>query len=100
VSTDLFLTITSKRTEIHHIRPCVLEHARSADDAMMEFLRFIEISERYYDAQISTIPQRYIDLCFDTILKKYNISNMGAHNAVNDAVMSAMMFLKLKGAKK
>lgn len=122
--------ISSKSIEIHGIRPCDLENARSADEAVLEFLRFIEgrtlvgyylefdisminkyiypllgiklpnkaieISELYYEAQIEMIPQGNIDLRFDTIAKKYNIPDMGAHNAVNDAVMSAMMFLKLK----
>lgn len=127
-------TISAKSIEIHKIRPCDLEHARSANEAMMEFLQFIggrvlvgyylefdiamvnryiqpllgiklpnktiEISELYYDAQITTIPQGNIDLRFDTMLKKYGIPNMGAHNAVNDAVMSAMIFLKLQGGRK
>ncbi len=56
----------------------------------------IEVSEIYYDQQIELIPQGHIDLRFDTILKKYNIPNMGVHNAVNDAVMTAMIFLKLQ----
>jgi DNA polymerase-3 subunit epsilon len=56
----------------------------------------IEVSELYYDKQIGTIPQGHVDLRFDTMLKKYNIPNMGAHNAVNDAVMTAMIFLKIK----
>ena len=56
----------------------------------------IEVSELYYDAQIQRIPQGNIDLRFDSILKKYDIPNMGVHNAVNDAVMTAMIFLKLK----
>lgn len=55
----------------------------------------IEVSEIYYDKQIELIPQGHIDLRFDTILKKYNVPNMGVHNAVNDAVMTAMIFLKL-----
>ncbi len=58
--------------------------------------KMVEVSELYYDAQIPTIPQGNIDLRFDTMLKKYNIPNMGVHNAVNDAVMTAMIFLKLK----
>ena len=126
--------ISAKSIEIHHIRPCDLENARSANEVMKDFLHFIggrtlvgyylefditmvnkyilpilgiklpnktiEISELYYDAQITTIPQGNIDLRFDTILKKCDIPNMGVHNAVNDAVMSAMVFLKLKGGAK
>lgn len=122
--------ISSKSIEIHRIRPCDVEYAKSSDEAISELLNFIgsrtlvgyylefdvdminkylkpllgiklpnkmiEVSELYYDAQIATIPQGHIDLRFDTMLKKYNIPNMGAHNAVNDAVMTAMIFLKLK----
>jgi len=58
--------------------------------------RAIEVSELYYDKQIEIIPQGHIDLRFDTILHKYKVPNMGVHNAVNDAVMTAMIFLKLK----
>ena len=56
----------------------------------------IEVSEIFYDSEIKFIPQGNIDLSFDTILKKSNIPNMGAHNAVNDAIMTAMIYLKLK----
>lgn len=121
--------MSSKNIQIHGIRPCDLTNARSADEAIVEFLQFIgsrtlvgyylefdvkminkyiypiigvylpnkmiEVSELYYDAQITSIPQGNIDLRFDTILKKYDIPNMGLHNAVNDAVMTAMIFLKL-----
>jgi len=122
--------ISSKSIEIHGIRPCDVQNAKSSDEAIFEFLNFIEeralvgyylefdvnminkyiqpllgiklpnkmieVSELYYDAEITTIPQGNIDLRFDTMLKKYNIPNMGVHNAVNDAVMTAMIFLKLK----
>ena len=54
-----------------------------------------EVSEIYFDKTIELIPQGNIDLRFDTILKKCNVPNMGAHNAVNDAIMTAMIYLKL-----
>ena len=60
--------------------------------------RMIEVSEIYFDKTISLIPQGNIDLCFDTILKNCSIPNMGVHNAVNDAVMTAMIYLKLTSA--
>jgi len=60
----------------------------------------IEVSEIYYDQKIEFIPQGNIDLRFDTILKDCNIPDMGAHNAVNDAIMTAMIFLKLKAKEK
>ena len=56
----------------------------------------IEISEIYYDSQIKFIPQGNIDLRFDTILKKCDVPDMGVHNAVNDAIMTALIYLKLK----
>ncbi len=60
----------------------------------------IEVSEIYYDQKIEFIPQGNIDLRFDTILKDCGIPSMGAHNAVNDAIMTAMIFLKLKSKEK
>ena len=56
----------------------------------------IEVSEIYFDQTISLIPQGNIDLRFDTILKNCGVPDMGVHNAVNDAIMTAMIFLKLK----
>ena len=57
--------------------------------------RMIEVSEIYFDKTISLIPQGNIDLRFDTILKNCSIPNMGVHNAVNDAIMTAMIYLRL-----
>jgi len=61
--------------------------------------KMIEVSEIYFDKQISLIPQGNIDLRFDTILKNYDIPNMGVHNAVNDSIMTAMIYLKLTKEK-
>ncbi|MBW6488214.1 3'-5' exonuclease [Sulfurimonas sp.] len=61
--------------------------------------RMIEVSEIYFDKTISLIPQGNIDLRFDTILKNCSIPNMGVHNAVNDAIMTAMIYLKLTKGK-
>ncbi|ABB44729.1 Exonuclease [Sulfurimonas denitrificans DSM 1251] len=61
--------------------------------------KMIEVSEIYFDKTISLIPQGNIDLRFDTILKNCSIPNMGAHNAVNDAIMTAMIYLKLTKEK-
>jgi len=55
----------------------------------------IEVSEIYYDREIKFIPQGNIDLRFDTILKRCDIPDMGAHNAVNDAIMTALIYLNL-----
>lgn len=56
----------------------------------------IEVSELYYEQTIPLIPQGNIDLRFDTILKTCSVPDMGVHNAVNDAIMTALIYLKLK----
>lgn len=58
--------------------------------------RQTEVSGLYFDRMNSTIPQGNIDLRFDTILAKLGLPPMGKHNAVNDAIMTAMMYIKLK----
>ncbi len=58
----------------------------------------IEVSGLYYDYKQKVIPQGFIDLRFDTILKELNIPKLKTHNAFNDALMSAMIFLKLKNS--
>ena len=55
-----------------------------------------EISAIYYDKKIVSIPQGHIDLRFDTILQDLDLPKLQAHDALNDAVMTAMMYLKLK----
>ena len=59
-----------------------------------------EVSAIYYDKKISTIPQGNIDLRFDTILEDLGLPRLQAHDALNDSVMTAMMYLKLKKKKK
>jgi len=58
----------------------------------------VEVSALYYDYKIGRIPQGNVDLRFDTIMKELDLPLMAKHNALNDALMTAMMFLKLKGA--
>lgn len=60
----------------------------------------IEISGLYFDKKIALIPQGNIDLRFDTILRDLNIPRMGQHNALNDAIMTAMVYIKLKHTTK
>lgn len=60
----------------------------------------IEISALYYDKKIELIPQANIDLRFDVIMKDLGLPILGKHNAINDAIMVAMMYLKLKDIKK
>ncbi len=56
-----------------------------------------EVSAIYYDKKIARLPQGNIDLRFDTILEDLSLPTLQAHDALNDAVMTAMMYLKLKG---
>jgi len=55
-----------------------------------------EVSEIYHDFKIEVIPQAFIDLRFNTILKDLDIPAFGNHDSLNDAIMTAMIFLKLK----
>lgn len=55
-----------------------------------------EVSSIYYDKKIRTIPQGNIDLRFDTILEDLGLPRLQAHDALNDAIMTALIYLKLK----
>lgn len=69
---------------------------------LLEFLgvklpqKKIEISGLYFDHKIGLIPQANIDLKFDTILKELDLPSLGKHDALNDAIMTALIFIKLK----
>lgn len=56
----------------------------------------IEVSSMYYKIRKKSTDYEFIDLRFDTILKNLNIPSLGKHDALNDAIMTSMMFLKLK----
>lgn len=55
-----------------------------------------EVSAIYYDKKIARIPQGNIDLRFDTIMNELSLPKLQGHDALNDAMMTAMMYLKLK----
>ncbi len=59
-----------------------------------------EVSAIYYDKKIHTIPQGNIDLRFDTILEDLDLPRLHAHDALSDAVMTALIYLKLKNTTK
>jgi DNA polymerase-3 subunit epsilon len=60
----------------------------------------IEVSGIYYEKKQSLIPQANIDLRFDTILHELKLPMLGQHDAFNDALMTAMMYVKLQHIKK
>ena len=62
--------------------------------------RALEVSAIYYDYKIERIPQGNIDLRFNTIMNELKIPNLGKHDAYNDAIMTSMIFLKLKNLPK
>ena len=56
----------------------------------------IEVSSLYYDTMIKKYPEGNIDLRFDVIMDKLSLPRLGKHDAINDVIMTSMIFLKLK----
>jgi len=60
----------------------------------------IEVSGLYHDKKIKFIPDGVIDLRFDVMMKDLGLPIFGKHDALNDAVMTAMMYIKLQNIEK
>lgn len=60
----------------------------------------IEVSGLYHDKKIKFIPDGTIDLRFDVIMKDLGLETFGKHDALNDAIMTAMIYLKLQNITK
>jgi DNA polymerase-3 subunit epsilon len=64
----------------------------------------VEVSALYYDWVVRLakrggtqgLGQVNIDLAFDKILHKLNLPNLGQHDAFSDALMTALIFVKLQ----
>ncbi len=56
----------------------------------------IELSSMYYRRFRKHSAYEMVDLKFDTMMQTLGIPMLGKHDALNDALMSAMMYLKLK----
>jgi len=56
----------------------------------------IEVSGRYYDWRFADHPGAYIDLRWETIVRNLNIPLLPRHDAMNDAMTAAMMYLALQ----
>ena len=56
----------------------------------------IEVSGLYYDKMMKKYQSGNIDLRFDVIMNKLGLPRLGKHDAINDVIMTAMIFLKLK----
>ncbi len=63
--------------------------------------RRIEVSNLYYERKYGNAPPgTTIDLRFVSILKDLGLPNLGQHDALSDAVMTAMMYIILRDMKK
>ena len=56
----------------------------------------IEVSGLYHDKKIKFIPDGVIDLRFDVMMNDLGLPIFGKHDALNDAVMTAMMYIKFQ----
>ena len=63
--------------------------------------KLIEVSEMYYERKYGNAPPgSTIDLRFTSILKDLGLPNLGQHNALNDALMTAMIYVILRDMQK
>lgn len=61
----------------------------------------IEVSELYYERKYGNAPPgTVIDLRFTSILEDLGLPNLGQHDALSDAVMTAMMYVTLRDLRK
>ncbi len=61
----------------------------------------IEVSTLYYDWRAAQVPPGgNIDLRFETIRQRLDLPRRAVHDAFNDALLTAMMYLRLKGGWK
>lgn len=56
----------------------------------------IELSGKYYDYKLKQHPDAYIDLRLANIQHDLNITGLDRHDALNDALTTAMLYLALK----
>jgi DNA polymerase-3 subunit epsilon len=60
--------------------------------------RQIEVSRLYYEWRAQQLPPgANIDLRFEAIRERLDLPRRAAHDAFNDALLTAMMYLRLKG---
>jgi DNA polymerase-3 subunit epsilon len=61
--------------------------------------RQIEVSTLYYEWRRAQLPPgANIDLGFETIRRQLDLPRRAEHDAFNDALLTAMMYLRLKGS--
>ncbi len=63
--------------------------------------RRVEVSELYYERKYGNAPPgTVIDLRFTSILEDLGLPNLGQHNALSDATMTAMMYVVLRDLRR
>jgi len=60
----------------------------------------IEVSGLYYDKKQSLSHPVHVDLRFDSMMQDLDLPTLGKHDAFNDALMTAMMYVKLQQVKR
>jgi DNA polymerase III subunit epsilon len=56
----------------------------------------IEVSAMYFDAKNDVFGGKNVDLKFESIMKELGLPMFGQHSAFYDALMTALIFVKLK----
>ena len=56
----------------------------------------IEVSGHYYDWRFAQYPGAYIDLRWETMVRNLRLPTLPRHDAMNDAITAAMMYLALQ----
>lgn len=57
--------------------------------------RAIEVSGIYYDQELKNNPDGYVDLRMATIIDKLKFPDLPRHDALNDSINVALMYLAL-----
>ena len=61
--------------------------------------RRIEVSALYYDRKTKHLPGSNVDLRFQAIRADLDLPDLPEHDAFNDALLAAMMYLRLTGRR-
>ncbi|MBF0124969.1 MAG: 3'-5' exonuclease [Magnetococcales bacterium] len=56
----------------------------------------IEVSALYHNRAIGLIPSRPVDLSFNAILQTLNVTASNQHDALSDAIATALIYIKLQ----
>ena len=90
---------------MHGFHPPVLQ--AHGDKHVLPFIQMglpnkrIEVSNLYFERKYGNAPPgATIDLRFVSILKDLGLPNIGQHDALSDAVMTAMIYVILRDMKK